>query len=432
MGVREGPLTKAEARALAYRRLREAKAIRFPFPPEGRIPNFSGAQAAAEHLRTLDVYRQARALKVNPDAAQAPVRAMALRDGKTLYLAAARLRGPFLRIDPGDVPVGQEVAAARLGTRGQFGRYVELAAVAQGRDAPPPELVVVGSVAVGADGARAGKGEGFADLEYAALRRLGLPAVPVATTVHPSQIVPALADRPHDLRVDWLATPQGAWQTSRGRPQPAAVDWALLGARALDMPALAELRRSEWLELTLPDVGGAGLACLLVGINPGRASAVAGHHFAGPGNHFWSLLYDSGLTPRRLDPAQDGLLPRFGIGITNVVARASRGEQDLTPAEFAAGGDALRAKVTQLRPRLVVLLGKRVYRAYAGLRPSAAVDFGLQLRQTVAGIPEFAAANPSARSTLPYAVRLTQMRAIREFGRPGDRGTVRSQPAGSR
>ena len=427
----QGRPSKDEARALAYRRLREAKAARFPFPPEGRIPNFSGAQAAAEQLRTLDVYRRARALKVNPDAAQAPVRAMALRDGKTLYLAAARLSGPFLRIDSADVPAGQEAAAARLGTRGQFGRCVDLAAVAQGRGAPPPELVVVGSVAVGVDGTRAGKGEGFADLEYAALRRLGLPPVPVVTTVHPSQVQPSLVDQAHDLRVDWIATPQGVHRTRNGRPQPAAVDWTLLGARALEMPALAELRRGEWLDLTLPDVVAPGLVWLFVGINPGRASAVAGHHFAGPGNHFWSLLHDGGLTPRRLDPAQDGRLPRFGIGITNVVTRASRGEQDLDSAEFAAGGAALRAKVARLRPRLVALLGKRVYRAYAGLRPSAAIDFGLQSRQTVAGVAEFAAPNPSARSALPYAVRLAQMRAVRDCGLLAEAG-VGAQPTGSR
>jgi mismatch-specific thymine-DNA glycosylase len=172
---------------------------------------------------------------------------------------------------------------------------------------------------------------------------------------------------------------------------------------------------TDWQARTVPDLLAAGLRAVFVGLNPGRASATAGHHFAGPGNHFWRLLHESGLTPRRLRPEDESALLALGLGITNLVARPSRGEQDLAWAELAAGGAALRERIAAVRPGLVVLLGKQVYRAYAGLPRSADVAWGLQDRQTVAGVREFAAANPSPRSTVPYAERLAQFRAIRQL-----------------
>jgi len=71
----------------------------------------------------------------------------------------------------------------------------------------------------------------------------------------------------------------------------------------------------------LPDYLRPGLELVLVGINPGLRSAEVGHHFAGPTNRFWDLLYDSGITPRRLSYEEDSLLLDFGIGITNIADR---------------------------------------------------------------------------------------------------------------
>jgi 5-formyltetrahydrofolate cyclo-ligase len=414
--VTAGPLPKEEARARAYAALRAAGAARFPLPVEGRIPNFRGAEAAARRLRETEAYRRARALKVNPDAAQLPVRVMALEDGKTLYLAAPRLRGPFWRIRPEDVPSGKLRAAAQIRTREAFGGPVPLEALAPGAGGPPVGLVVVGSVAVAPDGARAGKGEGYADLEYALLRELGYPELPVATTVHPAQIVPSVAMEPHDVPVDLIATPDAVLSTRSPYPRPAEVDWGLLGPRAADaMPPLRELRALRWDRLGVPDVLAPDLAVVFVGINPGRGSATLGHHFGGPGNHFWRLLHEAGWTPRRLHPQEDRDLLELGIGITNVVARPTRGEAELGWPELVEGGQALRARIAACRPGMVVLLGKQVYRAYAGLPRSAPVAWGPQPRQTVPGVREFVAANPSARSTVPYAERLAQFRAIRRL-----------------
>lgn len=400
-------MTKAEARAAAYRGLHAANAARFPFPIEGRIPNFVGAEAAARRLRATPTYQRARQLKVNPDSPQLPVRIMALRDGKTLFIPTPRLRGGFLRIRPEDVPPGREREAVRLSSRGAFGEEIPLA------ELPDIDLIVTGCVAVAPDGARAGKGEGYGDIEYALLRELGHPPPPVATTVHPAQLVASLAMEAHDISVDVIATPDAVMQTHSPYPKPAHIDWSAVDLE--EMPVLAEL--APWERRTVPDLLAPGLDVVFVGLNPGRASAGAGRHFAGPGNHFWRLLHASGLTPRQLAPAEDHQLLQLGIGITNAVDRPSRGEQDLAWDEFTAGGARLREKVDRFRPRLLAVLGKQGYRAYAGLARSADVQWGLQPRATVPGVPEFLAANPSARGTLPFDVRLAQFQTIRELAR---------------
>lgn len=69
-------------------------------------------------------------------------------------------------------------------------------------------MVVAGSVAVSRQGHRCGKGEGYSDLEYALLRELGHPPVPVVTTVHPLQIVESLPEDPHDLPLHFIVTPE--------------------------------------------------------------------------------------------------------------------------------------------------------------------------------------------------------------------------------
>lgn len=425
-------LTKAEARARAYAALRAAKAARFPFPIEGRIPNFAGAEAAARRLRELPAYQAAGAVKVNPDAPQLPVRAMVLEDGKTLYMPSPRLRGAFLRIRPQDVPPGQARRAASLSHCREYGEEISVAQLAEiikegaegagdgpaAPDGAPPAigLVVAGSAAVTRSGARAGKGEGYADMEYAILRELGLPHVPVVTTVHPAQIVDEFTLDAHDLPLDYIVTPEEIIVTGTPHPKPEGIAWDLVTDEDLQaMPVLAELRRLQWERLTVRDVLAPGLDVLFVGINPGRASASAGHHFAGPGNHFWRLLHEAGFTPRRLAPAEEQVLLGYGIGITNIVRRASRGEDDLSWEELTAGGARLRELVRRHRPRVVALLGKNVYRAYAGLKKTADVAWGRQPGAVVDGVIDFVAPNPSPRSTIPYERRLALFRELRSL-----------------
>lgn len=102
---------------------------------------------------------------------------------------------------------------------------------------------------------------------------------------------------------------------------------------------------------------------LFCGINPGLMTAVTGHHFARPGNRFWPVLHRSGFTPRLLKPSEQDELPSYGLGITNVVARASARADALTAEEYREGGRLLAQKVARLRPRWLAVVGVTAYRA---------------------------------------------------------------------
>ncbi|MFL6188165.1 MAG: G/U mismatch-specific DNA glycosylase [Actinomycetes bacterium] len=122
----------------------------------------------------------------------------------------------------------------------------------------------------------------------------------------------------------------------------------------------------------VPDVLGPGLGVLFCGINPGLWSAAVGHHFARPGSRFWKALHQGGLTPRLLAPDEEDELLALGLGITNLVGRATAGAADLGAAELREGGARLAAKAAATRPRMVAVLGVGAYRT-AFARPRAAV-----------------------------------------------------------
>jgi TDG/mug DNA glycosylase family protein len=111
----------------------------------------------------------------------------------------------------------------------------------------------------------------------------------------------------------------------------------------------------------LPDHVRPGLRVLFVGINPGLRSAAVGHHYAGYSNRFWKLVHESGLVPEPLKPERDAELLRWGMGLTNLVARPSAGVGDLGATDFARGRRILRAKIRRLRPGIVALVGLTVY-----------------------------------------------------------------------
>ncbi|WP_107079001.1 G/U mismatch-specific DNA glycosylase [Micromonospora sp. MH33] len=112
----------------------------------------------------------------------------------------------------------------------------------------------------------------------------------------------------------------------------------------------------------LPDVIAPGLDVLFVGINPGLWSAATGWHFARPGNRFWPALHRGGFTPRQLHPSEQDELPGLGLGITNMVARASARADELTAEELVEGARELTVKVARYRPRWVAVVGVTAYR----------------------------------------------------------------------
>jgi len=112
----------------------------------------------------------------------------------------------------------------------------------------------------------------------------------------------------------------------------------------------------------VPDVIASGLDVLFVGINPGLYSGAVGHHFARPGNRFWKALHGAGFTPLELSPFEERALLDVGLGITNLVARATARADALSVDELRAGGRRLMAKVQRLAPRFVAFLGLTAYR----------------------------------------------------------------------
>jgi double-stranded uracil-DNA glycosylase len=124
---------------------------------------------------------------------------------------------------------------------------------------------------------------------------------------------------------------------------------------------------------TIPDVlpePGAPFRVLFCGINPGLYSAATGWHFARPGNRFWPALYLSGFTPRRLAPREQDLLPGFGLGITNLVARPTAQASELHATELKAGREHLAALADRHRPHVIAIAGITAYRTAFG-RPRA-------------------------------------------------------------
>jgi 5-formyltetrahydrofolate cyclo-ligase len=213
-------------------------------PLHDRIPNFAGAEMAAQRLTELPEGKVARRIKCNPDAPQRAVRLAALREGKTVVMAVPRLRAErcFLRLDPralgGKLTQAATIkGASTLGVPvlpGQIGRI---------------DLVVAGSVAVNRTGARLGKGGGYSDLEYALAHSLGLvdDDTPVVSTVHELQVVDdPIPMTAHDVPLDLVVTPDRVIRVRRQRKKPAAILWTELSAEQLgEMPALAKLAPSR-------------------------------------------------------------------------------------------------------------------------------------------------------------------------------------------
>ncbi|WP_308315829.1 G/U mismatch-specific DNA glycosylase [Streptomyces sp. CC228A] len=109
-----------------------------------------------------------------------------------------------------------------------------------------------------------------------------------------------------------------------------------------------------------------GLSVLFCGINPSLMSAATGHHFARPGNRFWPVLHLAGFTPRQLRPAEQDELLAYGLGITNLVARATARADELSAAELLDGGRLLAEKAQRLRPRRLAVVGVTAYRTAFG------------------------------------------------------------------
>jgi TDG/mug DNA glycosylase family protein len=173
---------------------------------------------------------------------------------------------------------------------------------------------------------------------------------------------------------------------------------------------------SNWEHLRLKDRIAPDVRVLFVGINPGVRSALTGHHFAGYSNRFWKLLHESGLVPERISSVDDGRLPEWGFGITNLIARPTPGIDTLSPQEYVDARERLRRKVVRYRPCIVALVGVTLFRALFPAKRKEPLNLGLQ-EVTFGGARVFVLPNPSGRNAnFSYRQMLDAFIALRRAG----------------
>jgi mismatch-specific thymine-DNA glycosylase len=117
---------------------------------------------------------------------------------------------------------------------------------------------------------------------------------------------------------------------------------------------------------TLPDYLRKGMKMILVGTNPGDRAARVGHYYAGRGNQFWPIMYESGVIPEPLGYEDDRRMLEFGIGMTDLVKRPTRAIEEIERQEFAEGRVLLAQKLEEMRPRVIAFNGKIVYEKFSG------------------------------------------------------------------
>ncbi len=229
---------KTRLRRLIWDLMEKRNIARFPRPIYGRIPNFIGAEEAAKRALSLNEWRRALVVKVNPDSPQRPLRELALEEGKKVIMATPRLRHGFIMIDPAIIPKSMIRFASTIKGAFRLGRLLRLTEI------PPIDLMITGCVVVDRRGNRLGKGGGYAEIEYAILRELGVidESTPVITTVHDIQVVGRVPREKHDLTVDIILTPTRTLRIKPRPPKPKGIYWSLLGDKK-DLPVIKELRQ---------------------------------------------------------------------------------------------------------------------------------------------------------------------------------------------
>ncbi len=206
-----------------------------------RIPDFHGAQEAADRVFELQAWQAARVVKSNADLPQRPLRRRALEEGKIVYMAVPRLREEecFVELDPAALQVSPAGASTIAGAF-RHGRLVTIEAMR------PVDLVISGSVAVNRSGTRIGKGGGYADLEYGLAAAAGIvgPDTPVVTTVHAMQLLDEeLPWTHHDVPLSYVATPQEIIRCEGELPRPSGIYWEDLDQSKIDeIPVLIKLQ----------------------------------------------------------------------------------------------------------------------------------------------------------------------------------------------
>lgn len=222
--------------------MEELKIAKFPIPIFGRIPNFVGSEKAAKKAFELEIFKDAKFIKINPDSPQQPLRELCLRNGKTLYMAVPKLKHEkcFIELDSMKIK-GKEKQASTIKGAFKYGRKIfpwEMEKI---------DLVVVGCVAVNKYGAKVGKAGGYSDLEYAIGREYKKVSenTPIATTVHQVQIIEnEIPMQKHDISIDYIITQEKIIKTENIYEKPKGIYWDILTEEKIQsIPILKKLRK---------------------------------------------------------------------------------------------------------------------------------------------------------------------------------------------
>jgi len=158
---------------------------------------------------------------------------------------------------------------------------------------------------------------------------------------------------------------------------------------------------------TLPDHLRSGMKLVIVGCNPGDRSARVGHYYAGRGNEFWPLLHDSGIVPELLDHKDDKRMIEFGIGLTDLVKRPTRGVEELRREEFAEGRIILAQKLEQYAPQVIAFNGKTAYENFS----QRACKLGLQ-KERLYGALIFVLPSTSGKNAIGRSAKMRFFRQL--------------------
>ncbi|CAN5198619.1 G/U mismatch-specific DNA glycosylase [soil metagenome] len=161
----------------------------------------------------------------------------------------------------------------------------------------------------------------------------------------------------------------------------------------------------------MPDTLGPGVHVVFCGINPGHWSARAGAAFANPRNDFWRLLHAAGFTPKVLEPGEQSLLLRYGVGLTNAAKRTTRGSGDLRKGDFVGAVQRLEEIARTLQPRAIGFVGKAAYTGIYGGR----AEHGVQERRLGDTVLFVLPSTSPANAAVPWAERLRWFRALHDL-----------------
>lgn len=371
-------LTKHDIRDKVWSFIEDQDLATFPRPVSNRIPNFKGAGEAGHRVCDLPCFTSAHTIKVNPDKPQEEVRFLTLEAGKVLLVPTPRLRsGLFNRMD-GNSSENKENLRVMAQTEGMK-KHSKPVGLDMGIKV---DLIVIGSVAVSRTGRRIGKGEGFADLEYAMMRAVKAvdDDTPIVTTVHDCQVFDELPDRlfgPHDVPIDFIVTPCEVIQVNHNLPKPEGIYWHLLTPEKFrQVPILRVLREQECdagIDVTLangvdlPSVeelrassrgrsGGRGVRGARVGGRGRGAGRARGRYISESEDKGQkNIQYPTKVT---INVSKKNRIVRRTVEATNEHDRLGSADLDDEGQEQMGGGRSQRPRKPRLPVTYAVFLGK--------------------------------------------------------------------------